>query len=200
MRLEAKTWLVLIDGPLPPLLERVDGTAQGDPLREPRMRATAERVAFSSGAPMAVVARVPDQVRESAVHESFPFNLLADATYVAARLDASNGIVVDVTADMATADAAARADDALHGVISSYASNPMVALMGLSDILRRIDVRSSGARIDIRASTTDDETRSLLQRYGELLGGAISERTPPAEDGPSPAAQLAALPRSHAGP
>lgn len=176
VRLDAKTWVALIDGGLPGLLARADGSAPGDPLGDARLRTTADRVGFSSGAPIAIVAHPPQHVRASFAREGFPASLLGDAEYIGARLDPSNGLVVDVTADMSSADAAARADDALHGILSSYASNPMVALMGLSDILRRIEVRSTGARIDVRASTTDEETRSLLERYGELLESAISTR------------------------
>lgn len=193
VRLDAKTWVISIDGGLEGLLERVEGTAQGDPLGDARLRTTAERVHFSTGAPAAIVAHLPERVRAMLANEGAPLSLLADADYLAARVDASNGLVIDLTADMTSADAAARAEDALRGIVSSYASNPMVALMGLSDILRRIDVRATGARIDVRASTTDEETRSLLQRYGELLGSALSMRESPSRD-----ARVASLSQSAA--
>jgi hypothetical protein len=183
VRLDPKTWVLVAVGGLDELLARVEGTAQGDPLSESRLRATADRVGLSSGAPVAVAGRLPPSVRRMLAGESFPLTLLADAEYAGGRLDASNGLVVALTADMTSPDAAARADDALRGVVSSYASNPMVALMGLSDILRRIDVRATGARLDVRASTTDEETRSLLQRYGELIGSALSSREAPADVG-----------------
>ncbi len=193
VRLDAKTWVIAAVGGLEGLLARVEGTTQGDPLGDARLRTTAERVHFSTGAPAAVAAHLPQRVRAMLANEGAPVSLLADADYLAARLDPSNGLVIDVTADMTSADAAARAEDALRGIVSTYASNPMVALMGLSDILRRIDVRATGARVDVRASTTDEETRSLLQRYGELLGSALSEGESPARDG-----QLASLQQSAA--
>jgi hypothetical protein len=182
VRLDAKTWVVAVGGALDGLLARVEGTAQGDPLSESRLRAIADRVGLSSGAPVAVASRLPPSVRRMLAGESFPLTLLADAEYAGGRLDASNGLVVALTADMTSPDAAARADDALRGVVSSYASNPMVALMGLSDILRRIDVRATGARVDVRASTTDEETRSLLQRYGELISSALAARDAPVDE------------------
>jgi len=193
VRLEAKTWVFVIDGGLPELLTRVDGGGEGDPLSDPRMRATAERIGFSTRAPVGVVAHLDDRLRGQFAGQGVPLRFLAGADYVAGRLDAANGIAVDVTADMLSADAAAQMEDALRGVVSGYASNPMVALMGLSDILRRIEVHATGARIDARATTTDEETRSLLERYGELLGAAISRRDVDAAD-----ARLAMLPRGAA--
>ena len=193
VRLEAKTWVFVIDGGLPELLTRVDGGGEGDPLSEPRMRATAERIGFSTRAPLGVVAHLDDRLRRQFAGQGIPLRLLAGADYVAGRLDASNGLAVDVTADMLSADAAAQTEDALRGVVSGYASNPMVALMGFSDILRRIEVRATGARVDARATTTDEETRSLLERYGELLGAAISRSDVQAADAP-----LALLPRAAA--
>ena len=94
------------------------------------------------------------------------------------RVDPSRGIVVDVSAEFADPDVAARASDTLSGVVSGYASNPMVAMMGFAEILGRVEVRVASTRVEARASLTDDETRMLLERFGPLVGAALVARDP----------------------
>ena len=175
LRFDANTWAGALGGEAEDLLARARVTASADPLAGAGLAALAAQTGWAA-APIAAVARVTPGLRRSVSAERVGLSTLVEAERLALRVDPSRGLVADLTAEYADADGAARASDEITGVVSRYASNPMVALMGFSDILARIAVRTTAAQVAVRVSLTEDEVRTLLERFGPIVGAALVTR------------------------
>ncbi len=177
LRFDANTWAAALGGEVEDILARARATESAGPLAGAGLDALAARIGWAA-APIAVVARVSPGLRRSVGAGRAGLSALFDAERMSLRVDPSRGIVVDVSAEFADPDVAARASDTLSGVVSGYASNPMVAMMGFAEILGRVEVRVASTRVEARASLTDDETRMILERFGPLVGAALVARDP----------------------
>ncbi len=175
LRFDAHTWAGVLGGGLDDMRARARADEPGDPLVEAGFDALAARMGWAA-APIAVLARVTPGFRRSSSAERMGLASLDAAERLGLRVDPSRGIVADLTAEFAEADAAARAGDELTGVVSRYASNPMVAMMGFADILARIEVRVVATRVEVRVSLSEDEVRTLLERFGPIVGAALAAR------------------------
>jgi hypothetical protein len=132
-------------------------------------------------ASVAVVATLPPSERARLRQRRGLEASIADARAVAARLEASDGVLLEITADMESVDAAARARNAVTAELDRLAGNPVLALMGLRDVVARARVSSRGDRLDAVLHLSDAEVRSLLQRFGPLssrLGTGLTRTAP----------------------
>ncbi len=175
LRFDAHTWAGVLGGGVDDMRARARAAEPGDPLVEAGFDALAARMGWAA-APIAVLARVTPGFRRSLSAERMGLASLDAAERLGLRVDPSRGLVADLTAEFAQAEAAARASDELTGVVSRYASNPMVAMMGFADILARIEVRVVATRVEVRVSLTEDEVRTLLERFGPMVGAALAAR------------------------
>jgi len=175
LRCDANTWAGALGGEAGDILARARAAAAADPLRGAGLAALATQTGWAA-APIGFVARVTPGFRRSVSAERIGLSSLVEAERLGLRVDPSRDLVADLTAEFGDANGAARASDEITGVVSRYANNPMVAMMGFSDILARITVRVVAARVDVRVSLTEDEVRTLLERFGPIIGAALATR------------------------
>jgi hypothetical protein len=175
LRFDANTWAVALGGEAGDLLARARAVEPSDPLGGAGLASLAAQTGWAA-APIGVVARVTPGLRRSVSAERVGLSSLVEAERLGLRIDPSRGLVADLTAEFGDASGAARASDEVTGVVSRYANNPMVAMMGFSDILQRIAVRAVAARVEVRVSLNEDEVRTLLERFGPIVGAALVTR------------------------
>jgi hypothetical protein len=151
------------------VVARAEARAARGGLSDPRIGALAARLGLRS-ASAAVAAVLPDAERARLRRRRGPQALLADARAFGARLEASDGLILEATADMESPEAATRARDAVTVELDRLAGNPLLAILGLRDVFARARLTTSGDHLDLSVALPDAEARSLLQRFGPLLG------------------------------
>src|SRR5690606_5681653 len=97
---------------------------------------------------------------------------LSEMDWVTARIDAHDGVQVQVAGTMRSADAATMAAndvrDRMRGLTSGM-QGVMLSALGVRTLIEQVQASADGSRLDLSLSLSDPETRSLLARVDGLM-------------------------------